>query len=118
VGEAAVEAEPGVAPNAAEVAVQAERVVLPAVAVEDQAELVVHRGVELGVVSVAVRGVVPEARVLEANAADWAADCRPVILVPGEVPELRMAVRPWAPSAMKAEAPKPVGRAGPPVASA
>lgn len=111
-----MEAEPGVAPSVAEVAVQAERVVLPAGAEEDRAELAVRRGVGLGVVSVAVRGVVPEARVPEANAADWAADCRPVILVPGEVPELRMAVPPWAPSAMKAGAPKPAARVAPPVA--
>lgn len=116
-----MEAEPGVAPSVAEVAVQAERVVLPAGAEEDRAELAVRRGVGLGVVSVAVRGVVPEARVvrvLEAHAADWEADCRPAIQVPVEPVELRMAVRPWGPSAMKAGAPKPAGRAGPPVASA
>lgn len=112
-----MEAEPGVAPSAVEVAVRAE-LVLPAVAVEDQAVLAVRREVGPGVVSGAVRGVVPVVLVREVNAADWAADCRPAIAVRALVRVLRMAVPPWVPSAMEAGAPKPAGPGVLPVASA
>ena len=112
-----MEAEPGVAPSAVEVAVRVE-LVLPAVAAEDQAVLAVRREVGPGVVSGAVRGVVPVVLVREVNAADWAADCRPAIPVRALVRVLRMAVPPWAPSAMEAGAPKPAGPGVLPVASA
>lgn len=116
-----MEVEPGVAPSAVEVAVRVELVVLPAVAAEDQVVLEVRREVGPGVVSGAVRGVVPVVPVVlvrEVSAADWAADCRPAIPVRALVRVLRMAVRPWAPSAMEAGAPKPAGPGVLPVASA